>query len=236
MRASVLGFCVLALVAGLSCTEGDGGSGVDALRDVADEAREAGTVRVTTEITLDSGAVESVRRGEGAYDFDAEAGTLATELSTGRIEQPIDMIVFGPDLYQRYPESSPKWFRSDVDPGEFVLEAGLAPTRYLDAFAAVGGADVEAGDAEELDGVSATRYDFTSSALDQLAGPLGLPESDELESVAVWIGDDGLVRRFRFALTLGGEDGEEGRAEASVELYDYGADVAVEPPEEFQEG
>lgn len=253
-RGVRLSACVLALAL-LACsgddgdpagTTGEADGALGPVQGALDEARAAGSVRTTIEMSTDFGSAENVRRGEGEYDFDAAAGMLSQVTSTGEIRQPIEMIVVGSDLYTQYPENSPEWFRSDwVADGEGVGQPALVPAFYLEMLAAAGDDDVEVEGTEEVDGVETTRYVVDLSfdeVLDGVSSELAVqidPVADagELHPFEVWIDDDGLVRRLEFAITLEGLGSSGGDAEMSgtLDLYDYGAEVSVEPPETFEE-
>jgi hypothetical protein len=122
-----------------------------------------------------------------------------------------------------------KWLATSLDDAELSDLADFTalyrgdPTRILGELQQAGDFD-EAG-REDVRGTETTRYRGTIEG-----GPFD-----------VWIGDDGLVRRFRFVEEP--TAGEE--STVTVELYDFGADVDVEAPpadevarldEIFQEG
>lgn len=242
--------CVLALaLVACSTDSADSGGGDPALGPVQaalEKARAEGSVRTAIDMSTDVGVTESFRRGEGEYDFEDAAGALSLMTSTGRIEQPIEMIVVGPDLYTQYPENSPTWYRSQWMPdGGGIGQPAPAPGYYLEMLTVAGEDDVEAGGTEEVDGVDATRYvvdlsfdevlEDVSSELQTQVEPVA--EAAELHPFEVWIDEDGLVRRLHFAVTLEGRGSSGGDAEMSgtLELHDYGADVSVEPPPRFEE-
>lgn len=241
-----------ALLIAASCS-GDGSgseagrSGVDALRAAADAARAQETVRTSLEMTTDFGGSENVTRGDGEFDFTAAAGRVSLSSETGVIEQPIEMIVHGSDMYEQFPETETTWTHSDWTEGGRggIGQPSLAVGYYLEMLAAAEAEDVEHAGTEEIDGVDATRYevDLTfdevlDSASDELEVAIGaFAEGGELRPFEVWIDEDGLVRRLGFGIVMKGvgDSGGDALRSGALELFDYGADIEIEPPEEFEE-
>lgn len=247
MRPAAVGLCLLVFAVGVSCTEDGGGTsgggkgGVASVRAAADAARAAGTVRTSVDVTLDPGPVLTENHGEGGFDFAGDAGTLSVRAKTGAIEQPIELIVLGSDLYSRYPENSPKWYRQDWEGG--LMQPGLAPAEWLDLLAAADDDDVTAEGTEEVGDASTTRYvvdlsyeEIVDAVDEELEERLAdLAPTVEFEPFEVWIDDEGLPRRLRVTATMEQPDSTIDFV-GTLELYDYGADVTIEPPDEFEEG
>lgn len=159
-------------------------------------------------MTLDPGPVLTENQGEGGFDFADDAGTLSVRAKTGAIEQPIEMIVLGSDLYSRYPENSPKWYRQDWEGG--LMQPGLAPAEWLDVLGAADDDDVSAEGREEVGDVSTARYvvdlsyeEIVEADDDELEDRLAdLAPVVEFEPFEVWIDHEGLPRRLRVTASL----------------------------------
>lgn len=239
------GLLALSILAA-SCSDGGGAvTGVDAVRGVAERARDAGTVRTALDMTTDSGSVEMRMHGEGEYDFAQEAGRFSAERKVGAIGSPFDTVVDDGHLYSRFPESSTTWFRREWGPdGRGALtQPALAPGGYLDLLTAAGEDDVEMEGTEDVRGVSTTHY-VVDLSLDEIVDAVSGDLAEQVEALApevevhpfgVWIDDEGLARRLELTLTLARSADEVVDVTGTVELYDYGTDVEIEPPEEFEE-
>lgn len=163
--------------------------------------------------------------GQGAVDNRARRSQLSVDLSgQGTAELLLDSSVLyvRVDGLRHAPPLPTPWISADLETLGAMLGDRLdeltgwvedGPSRMLEKLRAVGA--VEELGRERVRGVEATRY----RALVRPAGP----SEDRAVPVEVWIDDDGLVRRLRAA------DGAHD-ATVSIELFDFGADVAIEPP------
>ena len=200
-------------LAALLALAGCGGlSAEQALVRAQERTAEIETLRFSVE-----GSAEGDRfAGEGAVDNRARRSQLSLR-GGGRATE---LVLDGSVLYARLPMLG--WVSADLERVGKLLGDGLGeltglvedgPTGVLEQLRAVG--DVEELGREQVRGVETTRYRA-------LLRPPGGTEEDALP-VEVWIDDDGLVRRLR--VTYG-----QRAASVTVELFDFGADVDVEPP------
>lgn len=163
--------------------------------------------------------------GRGAVDNRARRSQLSVDLSgQGKAELLLDgsVLYVRVDGLRHAPPLPTPWVSADLETLGAMLGDHLCkliewaedgPSRILEQLRAVG--EVEELGRERVRGVETTRY----RALVRPAGPA----EDSAVPVDVWIDGDGLVRRLRAA--HGAHD-----VTVSVELFDFGADVAIEPP------
>ncbi|MDQ3865403.1 MAG: hypothetical protein M3304_01035, partial [Actinomycetota bacterium] len=203
---------------------------------------------------------EAKLTGEGEFDYEARRGRLRYELGdlleaegqpgNGEAEVVFDRTVF----YLRFPmlagslPDGKEWVRLDLRKLGDMQGIDLAqlsqlnqdPSQLLDYLRATSSEIEEVGE-EEVRGDSAVRY---RARIDLDKVPEQVPEDvraavrvsvDALKRqlgssslpVDVWIDGEGRVRRFRQAIAAPGSD-----VELTMEFYDFGADVDVEPPPE----
>lgn len=129
-----------------------------------------------------------------------------------------------------------------VDVSQLMQQMNNSPERMLDQLRAVSG-ELEKLGSEEVRGVETTRYRTTvdvrklpevvpaklrplmRKATKEMVDGLGGPTYP----IELWIGEDDLVRRERHFMTIR-EDGERVKATMTMEMFDFGARVEVEPP------
>lgn len=243
---------VLALAVG--CGSGSSSSSPDtleplaAVRAAASTTADAGSSRFAlTSTTQVAGQTVEVT-GEGLYDAASRTGSATMQLpgGAGTMEQRF----LGDDLYLTVP-GQPGFFRlSTKDLVGTSLENAAAPTGSLDALEAVSD-DVRRTGEEDVRGEPTTRYEGTldaQKALEQLGGAVRelADRGVDMQAVddvpfAVWLDDEGRLRRFRSELELTATAEGETQAFTSttlLELYDFGVDVQVEPPpaDQVQDG
>ena len=198
-------------------------------------------------------------KGSGALDPQRRRGRLAFQsagaLGGGEIEQ----IFEGDVIYMRTPEAAKQfgakkpWLKVDIrqagralgiDPGQIGQLGGNDPRQMLDQIRSVGGDVTEEGK-EKVRGVDTTRY---RAEVDIRRYPDRLPpEQREQARVAVeqlvektgadtypmtlWIGEDDLVRRVKieYDFDMPGQE-EKGAFSMTMEFFDFGKPVGVEPP------
>ena len=198
-------------------------------------------------------------KGSGALDPQRRRGRLAFDsagaLGGGKIEQ----IFEGEVIYMKMPAAArqfganKEWLRVDVkqagsalgiDPNQLGQLSGNDPRQMIDQIRAVSG-DVKKQGTEVVRGVETTRY---RAEVDIRRYPDRLPEAQREQArvvveklvqqtgsdtypMTLWIGDDDLVRRVRieYEFDLPGQE-ERGSFSMTMEFFDFGAPVDVEPP------
>ena len=192
--------------------------------------------------------------GRGRLSFDA-AALLGGAPGGGRVEQVFE----GDVIYMRTPAVARQfglrkpWLRVDVkqagqalglDPTQFMRLGGNDPRQMLDQIRAVSG-EVEKLGGEKVRDVDTTHY---RAEVDIRKYPDRLPEAQrEQARVAVerlvdmtgsstypmelWIDDRELVRRVKvsYDLKMAGQS-EESSFEMTMEFFDFGTPIDVEPP------
>lgn len=192
------------------------------------------------------------QQGRMTFDF----GALLGSLGAGENETRAEILYDGTVVYLRIPLFSElfpggkPWIKIDIaataesqglDLSQLTDASQADPTQvfaYLET-----ASDVEEVGREEVRGEQTTHYRATldlEAAAE--AAPSELRErmqagADQLRSAAgtttmpieVWIGDDGLVRRFVLRFSLAGTE-PPAESETTMEFYDFGVEVSVEPP------
>lgn len=245
------------LVVLLTVLVGCGASGTpeEIVAASADVTGQAGTARMDLRVAFTGEDVPEGFEFGGEGVIDLPAGTAEMTMDLGGLPMAgagsISMIVDGNTLYLQLPGlgGRTQWFRLDTEDMAGALGTGTTagttnPAQQLDVLRGVTG-DVEQAGSEEVRGEPTTRYEFTVDVAEALAE---LPEeqraalrdvseamdTDELP-VSVWIDGEGRTRRLRYDFELppsatGGPSG--GRTTVTLEYFDFGVDVAVEPPPE----
>ena len=169
----------------------------------------------------------------------------------------IEAIRDGATSYVRFPvldeqlPSGKSWIRAGesttidgFDLAQFEQFTTNDPRTVLESLRAISG-DVETVGTEELRGTGTTHYratldlrdyeklapdakrDELRSLVEQMAGQAGVGEIP----VDVWLDEQGLVRKLAMVFTVTQpETSESSDASLTFELWDYGEDVAIEPP------
>jgi hypothetical protein len=124
-----------------------------------------------------------------------------------------------------------------VDVGKLMSGSQFEPSDLLSMLQAEGATVHKLGTAT-VDGTATTHYRVVidpAKALQSkgLTSPLFKGVASHMKSIAagVWIGDDGLVRRVRFAYGL---PTAGARLAMSMDIYDYGAHVSIAAPPSAQ--
>lgn len=134
--------------------------------------------------------------------------------------------------------------QTGVNLDELVQQMNSSPDRVLDQLKAVSG-EMEKLGTEKVRGVDTTRY-RTNVDVHKLADvvpeslrPLMRKETKQMVEdlggstfpLELWIDEDNLLRRERAFMTIH-EDDEKVATTWTAELFDFGADVDIEPPPE----
>jgi LppX_LprAFG lipoprotein len=198
--------------------------------------------------------------GEGEYSeaqarmtFDmSDLGAASGAAFGGEME----MVMDGSLMYMKLPSQvasglpgGKEWIRLDLaaageelglDFEELMQVQRTDPTQTL-KYLLGASEDFERVGSEEVRGVETTHYRGTvdlRKALEQIPAD----SRDELERVLelvgdpkmpfeVWIDDDGLARQMKYEQPMPvGQGGEDATMALTMEMYDFGADVDVEPP------
>ncbi len=156
----------------------------------------------------------------GDYVLYTQLGLLASKLPGGQHWIELDLSKLGQS--------------AGFDLGTLLSGSHLQPGDIL-SMLKTDGAKVRDLGPSTVDGVAATRYRVTvdvAKALEAngLTSPLLGAAAASMPAIPadVWIGKDGLVHRIR--ISLAGEQGMPLRLGLTVDIYDYGADVAIAAP------
>lgn len=258
MRKLGVGLCAVLLgLTGVACGDaGSGGSGgadgVNAIAAAADSATEAGSSRVTMTMAMSVSGQSLELTGEGAFDYDEQVGEMTMTIGGAGLGDPQSMetIVDGTYLYTKMPAAlggDGGWVRMDMTSvAGGASQFSQDPSQYL-SFLRGASDEIEEVGTEEIDGVTTTHYEAELSfdkileqapdeeAADEIRAQLEAL-GGELDSIPseVWIDEDGLPRRMQVEMSVEAQ-GQTADMEITMDLFDYGVDVNVEPPADFED-
>ena len=182
---------------------------------------------------------------EGLYDVGRRRGQLVMDAGDDDVR---NTVVFDGDFVYtsmggvRDTTSGTAWLKQPVaDASPIPLPfytAGLSDMGGAFGFLRAGADDVRQIGKETVRGEPTTRYGFTVDVarLGLAGGMADIMEVDPMPTDA-WIGHDGMLRRLDVSLTVRMKPGHEpeegsdsGAARLSMEFFDFGVRVDVEPP------
>lgn len=237
--AATLAMVLVALTA--AC--GDKTSATEIVRAAQAKTVEAGTARIDLRLEAGSaqgGAAASAITGSGVFDFKARRGRLTIGLGTPGLavddeSNQAEVVLIGDTAYVKVKalEASLKgkqWFKVTGQAGGDVL-ANSDPAAALSSLRGQTG-DVSTVGKEAVRGEATTHYranvDLVVAAEAQGASAAAVEKLKALPQrvvpLDVWVDGDGRARRLRMG--VGGNAGDT----ITVELYDFGTAVDVEPP------
>ena len=255
-----LALLTLALAALPLACGGESLSPQAAVAQAATKYEEAGSSRVSMSATttgVPGGPFTFTAEGEfdrerGRMTMDmSELGEATGGAFAGELEMILDDLV----MYMKFPEAiteqlpgGKSWVRIDlreagkefgIDLEELLQVQQGDPSQSLQYLRGASDDFEEVGE-EEVRGVETTHYRGTidlHKAVEQLPQDaresferaIDLIGTDELP-LDVWIDDDGMARRMKYEQPLPSAGGEKGAMELTMEFFDFGVDVDVEPP------
>jgi hypothetical protein len=246
---------VLTVALGASACGGESVSPQAAVAQAATKTAESETYRTSITASMTGFAPQEVRMtGTGEVDAVSQRMHMTVNYDFAGQTFGAEMAMDWPVIYMRFPAELaiplPKgksWIKFDLQKAgkelgidfQQLMQAGQAdPSQGLQYLR--GASDVEEVGEESVRGVDATHYrgtvDFRRVArqFPELKESIeNIIELSKVESVPtdVWIDDDGLVRRMRLAYQdMQFAPGQQGDMTMTMELYDFGVEVDVEPP------
>lgn len=243
---------VVAVVAGIALVAGCSSGGDDpgqVVRAAATKTAAAESSRLALTVDVHSGAQTGTVTAEGAFDYGNRRGRMTMDLSSvagamglGTVEAIVD----GPVLYMKFPAAiaaqlpgGKSWVKIDVEAAG--KQAGLDMSQLSDlqqgdptqALQYLRGAsdDVTKVGEEEVRGAHTTHYTATldlEKAASSLSGAARKAYDDAVAKLGtstlpadVWVDDAGRARKLTF---------RQSAADVTLELFDFGVDVATAPP------
>lgn len=212
---------------------------VDLIAGFAQRARDARTFRMAIEGRISGLGQTASFEQTGAYDLERRLGRFTMDLSRVGFGDAVEMVVTPTLLYMEVPSSLPveippgkRWMRFEV-PRRFNPLTPSDPARYFDLLAGLASDVTEKGKAT-VRGVSTTEYGIVVE-IDEVVALAPESQRDSVREaysslgetipMRVWLGDDGLVYRVRFAVDI-----PTGSVTLSMEMFDYGEPVRIEEP------
>lgn len=213
-----------------------------------------GTARMAVELATTTGGGNATSFvGEGEVDFAGDQ--LVVDMGSPGGEGKARSVVDGDTLYVRQDTSATddeyRWYRFE-DPrggpttliGTGVSGSAPEPAKLLEVLGAVEG-PVDSLGADEVRGEPVDGFGFTTS-VGELAGDAAVPDrmAEIPAAVEAWLDSDNRMRRLSTTFELADlrraqtPDGRvplempAGRLVFTLELFDFGADVVIEVPEE----
>jgi LppX_LprAFG lipoprotein len=223
------------------------------LAAAAAKTRATGSGRFAMTVTVEGGATLGTVSGTGV--FEGRRARMALDLSgleQGAVGGKLHLVFDDLDFYVSFPpeiaEALPagrQWLKLDLaalgkeqgfDLEQLAQAARGDPSQSLDYLGAASD-DFEEVGTETVRGVETTHYTGTID-LEKLAAqaPAAMRSSyrQAIEvsgvktvPVNVWLDHDGMARRVRYDMPL---PGQEGSVTSTIELYDFGIEVDVQPP------
>jgi hypothetical protein len=244
----------------VACGGSDALSPGDAVAAAPAKTAEAGSYRADFTIRMSGiGAEPVTMTGEGEFDAEAQVGRMTFDMSDlgaaegadlGEAEMIFEQLVVYmkfPFLQQVRPGMKP-WLKFDLQKlgeQEGIDLGGLEQLNQSDpsqalAYLKAASGDIEEVGTEEIRGVETTHYELTVDLRKVVEQAPGQKENVErvieqsgIEKVPtqVWIDGDGQVRRMEL-LYEGMRFGQDqtGDMAMTMELFDFGVEVDVEPP------
>ncbi|HYP23152.1 MAG TPA: DUF6612 family protein [Actinomycetota bacterium] len=259
MRKLAAGLFAMALaITGVACGEeggGGGGDSVDALALAADKATEAGTATMTMTMEMSAAGQTVSVDAEGELDFANELAemtmTMAVPGTPG--EQTIKMVMEGNYIYMELPPElggTGDWVRMDASaiPGAATNpQMSQDPSQYLEFLRGASEDGLEEVGTEKIDGDETTHYKAELSfekILDQAPDEEAADEiraqleqfGGEVDSIPadVWIDEEGLPRQMKLDMSMEAQ-GQSIEMLITMGFSDYGAEVDIEPPADYEE-
>jgi predicted small lipoprotein YifL len=233
-------------------SDGPDGSPAEVLAAATKQTQDAKSSRVAIDVST-AGAQPVKVTGEGVFDY-AGKGTLNLDLPFGENGAParVESIIDGDTVYQKFPPElaarlpgGKQWLKYSLKDLQESQGGGAAagtsndPTQSLTFLRGISGEVTEVGK-EDVRGDEATHYKATID-LQKAAAAAGpqKPAFDQLISqfagttfpADIWIDDEGRVRKMVYTADIkpSGSTAAE-KATTSLELFDFGAEVTINPP------
>ncbi len=257
MRKLAAGLFALALaLTGVACGSDDGGGGgggdgANAIALAADKATDAGSAHMTMTMDMTAGGQEVSLEAEGDLDFAGKIGEMTMKMSAPGVgEQSIDMVIEDKYLYMNLPVElggTGGWVRMDMTQMQGGNQMTQDPSQYLEFLRGASEDGIEEAGTEEIDGVETTHYKAELSfdkILDQAPSEEAAEKTraqlealgGEVDSIPaeVWIDEEGLPRRMKLDMSVEAQ-GQTADILITMDFSDYGVEVDVEPPADFEE-
>jgi hypothetical protein len=212
---------------------------------------------MSMEMAMTGGQQDVTVTAEGGVDFANHRSTMTIHMGEEMAETgftEMRLITDGTTLYLQMPNAEQlglptAWMKMDLEAmsgmqgmGE-LQQMGNDPTKSMEMLQGVSDDVTEVG-SEDIRGEPTTHYQATidmDKALEQMpedARPYAQQQMDMLGTstlpVEVWIDEAGRLRRQRIEMDLSqmaeSSPGAPTRVVTTVEMFDFGADVDVEPP------
>jgi hypothetical protein len=245
---------VVAAVAGVGAYEVFGGHGSasasEAISTAAAQSLNQKTVTMSMQMDITAAGMHEHVTGNGAFDFDAQQGTMTLSIPLGGQATIEQLILDGQTAYVSLPPglqpAGKHWVSmdtSEVGSSTNALGSGFSqfddPGALLQRLQSQGGTITPLGPTTH-DGTSVTAYSVSlpssqlekglaqaglPAALKQFASGLSLPDI----TMKVYVAPDGLLRGIDIPITFG-ILGQSLSEDFQMNFSDYGAPVTVTPP------
>jgi hypothetical protein len=204
-------------------------------REAAMATDQAGSSRYVLTTTTTVNGADVVFSGAGIYDWSTDSGQTTYEVPGGKVQQRL----LGPDLYLALPQQPKAFFKlRTAEVAASPVGGTVDPSAQLHLLAAV--AEAEVVGEEEVRGEPTTHYRGTYEVARAIRGArgvqqpalkslLGVAATASTASYDVHLDADGLLRRLEQTVEVPSA-GQTLMVTTTLELYDFGIDVTVNPP------
>ena len=250
---ALLAFVIAAMP--LACG-GDGLSPEAVVAEAATKTADAGSARIDMSAAIEGGGQSFTMVGKG--EFADQRGRMTFDLSDQAGQQlSMEMIFDQLVIYMKFPSelgaqlpAGKSWVKMDleelsreegIDLAELMQAGQSDPTQALQYLRGASD-DFEKVGEEEIRGVGTTHYRGTVD-LRKAAGQLSEGARESVDRIVeltgessfpfdVWIDEDGLARRIKYEQSLPTAQGSNATMGMTMDFYDFGVEVEVEPPAE----
>ncbi|MGH2737079.1 MAG: hypothetical protein ACRDKZ_15985 [Actinomycetota bacterium] len=253
MRRTLILVLVGALLLGACGQPGDDSqSPREVIAAAAGAMQDAGSARMAGSQQVESGQFAIDTASEGLIDFesgDAQVTMTMSGLPTG--EEKIELRLIDFISYMQLPQflrsdrfQGKDWIKIDLQKAGqqmgFDFAAMMQASRQAETALQMlkGATDVEEVGTEELRGVETTHYRYTLD-LDRVIQEVPEDLKKSIQAVIdlgtgdipgeIWVDEDGLTRKMSYEMSQSMQ-GQEMTQQMTLEYYDFGVDVEVEPP------
>lgn len=208
-------------------------------RAAAADTDAAASARYTLTTATTVNGAEVVFTGAGIYDWSTDTGQTTYEVPVGKVLQRL----LGPDLYLALPQQPKVFFKlKTADVANSPVGGTVDPSAQLHLLAAVQQAEI-VGE-QEVRGEPTTHYRGRYDVARAIRGArgvqqpalrslLGLGATATSSSYDVFLDEQGLLRRLQQTIEVpaSASTGDQGlKVTTTLELYDFGIEVKVQPP------
>ncbi|HEX2064778.1 MAG TPA: hypothetical protein VHE80_10200 [Acidimicrobiales bacterium] len=226
MARRLASLCVVVAASVVAGACGGGDSAREVVAEAPEKTVEKRSSRFAVEAVTRSGEAVTTLVGEGVFDFAAQRGRLALDLTgVGLLGRKADMLILGDVFYLNFPIEIPEahgrpWLKLDIDDATFLSDINLGALSQLANYDPTGAVqflrgvpdDVQKAGEEDVRGTGTEHYKARLD-IDALSGRVPQQAQDDVARIRdvvgvrfvpteAWVDEDGRLRRVRQSLDL----------------------------------